>query len=396
MYRLTIAIILGAAMSASCGPKYTKLKLENIQTISITTRDGSGSFCAYSRAALRAVVTYKDGKQAQTRLPSERQRGRLRVAEFEWSVSHGTINDEAVLRLPDKPLDWFGRPIRVSAHVIQRPELAGEATLIPRFDCNLAVDARGAEGARGGEAESGGPGEDGSNAEVALAYVKNLYGARLVLLRMNAPNKPPIHYLFDPGRGARFVVDARGGRGGRGGQGTVGTWGLPGQDGQDAPLTPTSVGCADGASGQPGSDGAPGGPGGPGANGGRGGDGGHVVIRYDARFPELSSAIRVRVEGGDAGPAGPAGLGGAGGAGGKGGTGAKAINEVGAQCEAKDGTDGENGKPGLSGRQGPAGQPGTPGGSGRTQAMPANVTALFADEIKRGIPIVASPEESRR
>lgn len=371
-------LVFVAAGLVACGPGYSKLEVEKIQSVAVSVQDQQQRFCAYKPVALRALVTYRDGKQAESRAPGEKQRGRLRTSEFEWSSNHGTVDSAAVLSLPHEPLAWFDEPILVSARVIAKAELVGETTLHPRFDCGGTVDVRGAEGARGGEAEHGGPGEAGPEVHVALAYLETKRSGRLMLVRVQPGGEQPDYYLVDPqSAGAPFVIDARGGAGGRGGQGLSGIDGPAGLDGYDGP------GCADGTSGRDGTDGQAGGPGGLGGNGGQGGNGGTVQVHYDARFPELPARIQVLVEGGEAGERGPGGAGGRGGAGGKGGTGVVDDSAAGAaDCT------GSSGRDGPGGSTGPGGEPGIPGGPGEIRQSAVDVGELFAEELKRGLPIL--------
>lgn len=379
-------LVLAAVSIVACGPSYKKLKVDKIQSVAVTVEDQQQRFCAYQPAPLRVVVTYRDGKQAQSRAPGEKSDGRLRRSEFQWSSNHGTIDSEAVLSLPGDPLAWFDEPIRVSALVIARPELVGETTLLPRFDCGGTVRLEGAEGARGGEAEHGGPGEAGPELHVALGYVQPKRGGRLVLVRVQNGSEEPEHFIVAP-RGPRtrqLVIDARGGAGGRGGQGVMGHAGTAGIDGQDGAA---GVEC-DGTPGQDGTEGEAGGPGDPGGNGGPGGRGGSVLVRYDARFPELPDQIQIRVEGGDGGllgPGGPGGRGGKGGKGGKGGAGDPNTGPHGTNCKAPDG---HHGADGAHGSPGPAGTAGVAGAPGEISSSAADVAELFAEEMKRGIPIV--------
>src|SRR5690606_1211934 len=78
---------------------------------------------------------YRDGEQARSRVPGERQRKRLRTSEFRWWASHGDIDADAVLLISDDVLAWFDEPVRVGARVAARPELESETTLEPSFDC---------------------------------------------------------------------------------------------------------------------------------------------------------------------------------------------------------------------------------------------------------------------
>jgi hypothetical protein len=382
------------ASLVACGPSYQKLDVDKIQSVAVAIDDPEQRFCAYAPVALRAIVTYKDGKQARSRTPADAERGHLRTSEFAWSTSHGTVNDLAVLALPHDPLAWFAQPIEVAARVVARPELGGEAVVHPRFDCGGTVDLRGAAGARGGEAEDGGPGAPGPAVDVALAYLETEQSGRLVLVRVRRGDQAPEHFLVAAGPAQKpFVLDVSGGAGGAGGQGVAGLAGrpgLPGASGRDgAP-------CRDGGPGQDGTAGEPGGPGGPGANGGPGGPGGQVTVRYDRRFAELPDLVQVLVDGGAAGEAGPGGSGGQGGQGGGGGAGGKAGSTTAPDgttdpsCTAADGAAGAAGAYGGDGPKGPDGAPGTPGGPGHVERSPADIAELFADEIARGVPVVTA------
>ena len=379
------ALVLVTFWLEACGPSYSELKVDQIARVAVTVDDPDQRFCAYQPVALRALVTYKNGKQVQSRVPGEGSKSRLRTSEFQWSANHGELDRDAVLLIRDDPLAWFDEPVSVSAQVIARPELVGQGALHPRFDCGGTLNLRGANGARGGEAEDGGPGEPGPDVEVALAYVDGAHSGRLVLVRVQRGSEAPEYFIIDPrDPQAPFVIDARGGNGGGGGQGNMGLLGIPGVDGRPGA---DGVECNGGMPGQDGTDGEPGGPGGPGANGGRGGTGGIVRIRHDSRFPELADHIRVRVEGGGAGEAGGAGPGGLGGAGGKGGTGGKGGKVTG-QCEGADGASGRNGATGENGPSGSIGQPGRLGEPGAVHRSAVDVAELFAEEIGRGVPVV--------
>ena len=364
-------VVAGASL-ASCGPGYSKLKVDELQSLSVATDAAEPGFCPYAPVALRALVTYRNGERATSRTPGENQRGRLRTSEFQWSSSHGTVDANAVLALPLDPFVWFDAAIKVTARVIARPEIVGEANMQPRFDCGGTLDYRGSEGARGGEAEDGGPGEPGPTVDVSLAFIATTRHGRLVLVRAQRGTDEPEYFVIDARPSEKpFVIDASGGAGGRGGQGTLGVTGRAGIDAV----------CTQGP-GQRGTDGEPGGPGGPGHNGGVGGAGGRVLVRYDARFPELRSLIKVLVDGGEGGAAETGGAGGRGGTRGRG-------------CVGSDGSIGADGADGAQGPTAPAGQPGTRGRPGGIEQSPAEVGALFATEIVRGIPLVTGAAEGR-
>lgn len=366
---------------ASCGGGYSKLKVDQVQSVAVALADTQPA-CAYHAIPLRAGVTYKNGDRVASQLPGEPQRGRLRTSEFQWSASHGTIDELAVLRLPHDPLRWFDAPIEVRARVAAKPELAAVASFTPRFDCGGTVDLRGAPGARGGELEDGGSGAPGPAVDVSLAYLNSSRSGRLVLVRVRRDDQPPEYFVVAPeSRPGPFVLDARGGDGGRGGQGMPGAHGYAGQPGAPGFGGPT---CEETTPGGPGTEGSPGGPGGPGRHGGDGGAGGQVMLRYDARFVELRGVVVVRVEGGAAGEAGAGGPGGEGGNGGAGGQGGKLP--VG--CPGSYAASGDKGPDGADGPDGPPGSAGVAGPMGRIAESAEDVAALFADEIARGIPIV--------
>jgi hypothetical protein len=389
-YRVRAGVV--ALLLVGCGPGYQKLEVEKIESVAVTVDDQQGQFCAYAPVALRAVVTYQDGKQALSRVPGEKQKGRLRTSEFAWSSNHGAVDPDAVLSLPHDALAWYDQAIRVRAQVHAKPEVAAETPLRPRFDCGGTLDLRGAPGARGGEAEDGGPGEPGPVVQIGLAYLETARSGRLVLVRVQRGDEVPEHFLIDPRQPqAPFVIDARGGDGGRGGQGVMGIDGLPGVDGEAGV---DGVECGDGTPGHDGTDGQPGAPGGPAGNGGDGAPGGTVFVRHDAQYPELAAQIQVLVDGGEAGVAGTGGAGGRGGKGGKGGAGgtgwtpAANAGVVDPGCAGVDGPKGADGVAGASGAAGPGGEPGTPGPPGELHVSPAPVVELFAGEIERGIPIL--------
>jgi hypothetical protein len=383
-----------AAAAAACGPGYQKLEVDKIQSVAVAIDEPDRRFCAYAPVALRALVTYKDGKQAQSMTPGENQRQRLRTSEFQWASTHGTVDDIAVLRLPPDVFAWLGKPVLVSARVSARPEVMGEIDLAPRFDCGGTLDLRGPEGARGGELEDGGPGAPGPVAEVALAYVDAAgagAGGRLVLVRVTRDGAAPEHFVIDA-RAPRkpFVIDARGGRGGRGGQGEAGAYGAPGMPGNpglpgpEGPPGPDGPACDLATPGTDATGGGPGGPGGMGRNGGAGGPGGRVTMRFDARFPELEAMVELRVDGGPAGEGGSGGAGGPGGLGGKGGQGGK----LSIGCPGSHAAAGKDGAAGPVGAEGPAGARGMDGPMGRRESVPTDVATLFADEIARGVAVV--------
>jgi len=374
--------LLGITLLASCGGGYTKLNVAQVQSVAVSIEDPRG-FCAYHAIALRALVTYKDGNQVASQLPGEDDDGKLRPAEFQWSASQGSVDELAVLRLPPDPLPWFDEPIEVNARVAAKAELGGVASLTPRFDCGGTVDLRGAAGARGGELEDGGPGAPGPVVDVALAYLTSKRSGRLVLVRVQRDDQAAEYFVIDADQAMKpFVLDAQGGNGGRGGQGSSGVDGFPGMPGVPGVDGTT---CENTTPGSPGTEGGPGSPGGPGRNGGPGGPGGRVTLRHDGRFPELARLVEIRTGGGAAGEEGSGGFGGRGGAGGAGGQGGKLP--VG--CSGSSAMVGASGPDGAAGPDGVTGVRGVEGPPGELEVAAADVTALFAAELARGIPVEA-------
>jgi hypothetical protein len=74
----------------SCG--YSKLKVDKIQSVSVTVADARQRFCASMPVALRALVTYRNGEQVQSRAPGESSRGRLRTSEFQALPGNSWVN----------------------------------------------------------------------------------------------------------------------------------------------------------------------------------------------------------------------------------------------------------------------------------------------------------------
>jgi hypothetical protein len=282
--------------------------------------------------------------------------------------------------LPPDRLAWLDQSITLRVEVARDPSLARELTFTPRYDCGR-LDA------------SGDPGGVGRTADVALTYVDLSRDRRWVLARIGVDARPPRHYVIDPGTGprtrpvGRFVVDVRGGSGEDGARGATGASGPAGSRGTNGT---NGSGCGDdGGDGRDGGDGGAGGDGGDGGEGGDGGDGGHVIVHYDARFPELVKLIGYAVDGGAGGAGGPGGRGGPGGPGGTGGSGGRPGTSWGADCSksASAGNQGRDGADGNDGRDGADGEPGSPGQRGDVHAQAVDVTSLFADELGRSTPI---------
>jgi hypothetical protein len=154
-------------------------------------------------------------------------------------------------------------------------------------------------------------GEDGLDVLVSVGYLKPPSGDKLVLVKATPSQGVPAYFLVTPGQWVG--VGVRGGNGGEGGAGIY----VP-----NVQMT--------------------------GGLGGEGGNGGEAIIRFDQRYPELRSVVRVANEGGKGGPGGTSG----------------------AQGRAADG------------RPGRPGPPATYRGE-----QPKN---MFKDEIEGGLPIVGA------
>lgn len=368
--RTFAAILLLLLMTGGCGPvgpRYAKLDSSKAKALDLVLVGGGSRVCATAPAAhLQAVVTTTDGKRLETWTPDQERKGKLPLDTLKLSTSYGTIDEEGGLELGQDVLPLLERSIDVTAALADRPEISDSLQLTATFDCGGVVNVsgedggpgnpgfRGGTGAAGHQGARGRRGHDGPVVEVALGYLSSKSLGRLVIMRVDEPaeGKTVARMLVTARAGKRFVVIARGGAGGRGGRGGRGGPGSPGRSG---------------GSGR-GGNGGDGGHGGRGGNGGNGGDGGRVVIRYDARYPELETMVAVVTVGGAGGAAGPGGEAGPGGPGGSG---------------ARGGTPGGDG---MSGPPGVAGQPGRDGPP--ASFVPTPVSELFADELASGLPIL--------
>jgi len=215
-------------------------------------------------------------------------------------------------------------------------------------------------GDAGGDGSSGMPGADGGNGGVGphvhavVTYVKTPFYDRLIAVRVTGTVDDLL--LIHPGR--PFVLRALGGEGGPGGLGGAG-----GAGGM-------------GAGGNPGGPGGNAGRGGNGGRGGPGGPGGVLDLVYDARFPDLASAIRLDVSGG------AGGLGGQPGPGGEPGRGGAGLVPANTPTDPHEGLKGHAAPPGEPGAVGRVGPPGTatahPGPIGTAFSGLADVAVLSA------------------
>lgn len=379
-------------MLAACssGPRYATLDAKQAAALDLILVGGGTTFCVHGGAPqLKAVVTLSDGKRLETWSHGQNRDGTIDFENLELSASFGLVDRAGQVQVGGDPFAVMDRELEIAAAIAGRTEVNDSLTLRPTFDCGAVIDvsaaagpaglsgASGRAGRAGGsgdssreatDGESGGDGQDGGDGgrgddgpaiEVAVGYVESQVHGRLALVRVGAPSRGgAVRYLLlNPRAGKRFVISARGGPGGYGGAGGAGGAGGPGG----------SNNVQDAGDGGHGGDGGDGGRGG---NGGDGGDGGQVVVRFDARSPELQGLVAVVTAGGAAGGAGSGGY--AGGAG----TGGSSAS----------------GKRGTNGRAGVAGQPGVAGRAGRDGPAPEYAAddskRLFSVELARGLPIV--------
>ena len=377
-----LAIWLVTACGAhGSGARRADLDPAKVTAIQVATADGKPTFCANGPPVqLKATVQMQGGGALET----GDAEGNLGFDRFEWYPSAGEVDKQGKLRAPADPFALVDRTVQVTVRVTGRTDVEGKLELSPSFACGGVADARGQAGQAGaaggpgvagrigregnavaaasnGElgtpGEPGGAGTDGRpgpSVDVALAWVKTQKHGRLVLVRAGSAS-----FLVDPAGGKlTFAVD--GGAGGAGG---------PGGKGGDG-------GDGGGSSAQAGQEGVggDGSDGGAGGRGGKGGDGGTVRVQYDSRHPELMDAIQISSRGGAGGSGGEGGRAGDGGKGGASPTGQR----------------GPSGRSGRSGNRGVAGQAGKDGPP--VDAQPGDVSTLFADEIRRGVPVeVAAP-----
>jgi hypothetical protein len=218
----------------------------------------------------------------------------------------------------------------------------------------MSAAGDGQDGAPGGPGGDGASGTAGPKIHAIVTYVKTPFYEKLIGVRLTGAITDFL--LVHPGR--PFAIHSTGGPGGPGGLGGKGGPGGPG------------------ATGNPGGHGGGGGAGGTGGRGGNGGPGGSIDLVYDARFPDLASAVALDVAGGIGGPGGPPGAAGPGGEGGKG------IAPANSPSGSKDGARGREGNEGMTGAAGHPGANGTaaahPGAIGDAFAGLTDITVLTA------------------
>src|SRR5690606_32841815 len=185
--------VLLLAFVAACGPHFVKLDVARARRIDVALVGGGNTLCPNAGVpALRALVTYVDGKAVQTRSRVDPD-GTLRPGELRWASEVGKVDAMAHLHLPAL-LDWHDRAVSITVNVPGRPEIADRIVLVPAFDCDTIIRVDGEAGATGGN------GAPGHHVDLALAYVDTELNGRLVLARV----------IGDGGPAQYFLIDARG------------------------------------------------------------------------------------------------------------------------------------------------------------------------------------------
>src|SRR5215208_1015298 len=104
--RFVIVLVL-----VGCGPKFVKLDPARVRKLDVALV-GGGTVVCRDEPELRALVTYRDNKLAQTRSRVD-PRGTLRPAELNWVSDVGAIDDSAHLHLP-RLQDWHDRAMSIT------------------------------------------------------------------------------------------------------------------------------------------------------------------------------------------------------------------------------------------------------------------------------------------
>ncbi len=407
-----VAIIVTAFSFTGCPrpPKPVRVDPAKVTALSLLTRSGQLTYCPHGDAPqIAAQATLDDGKIVQTRAAGEGVSGRLEVAAFEWTTTWGQIDDDARLRLPYDPIGAIDRDVKISARLVDRPDLVAELTLAPDYGCGGTAggygstgytgeqgaygyngdagaagqrgdDERdgddggdGGNGTDGGDAGDGGDGGPGPEIEAMLTMVDTERHGPLVAIAIPATGEL---YLHDPD-GEPFWVVAMGGSGGSGGQG--GTGGAGGQggkggDGGDG-VHQEDGSTSQGGNGGRGGNGGDGGNGGQGGRGGDGGEGGILRVIVDARWPELAERIGMSTAAGDGGAGGYGGYGGSAGSPGSGGYGGSGGGSTGPA--------GNSGQSGVQGASGPGGRAGRDGAGADVRV--GDVSGVFKELEAAGI-----------
>ncbi|HTL34834.1 MAG TPA: hypothetical protein VL326_17015 [Kofleriaceae bacterium] len=332
----------GSQVAYPAGPPVAVPAPPQLASLTIGLAEGS-SICPASNPPAQLIVTgtMRDGRQLATAthyrggmvwneehgLPHER---------FRITASAGAVTPIALYEAPTAAMALAEtKTIDFRVDDLAQPGLFATVSVPVDFKCGASLALRGRNGGEGSNGSAGQTGEMGGSVEVAVAHLDSQAHGDLLLARVDGPTGR-LYYLLQPG-GAPLTIDVSGGDGGKGGEGLKAAVGY------------TSTNNYGDSSRDTLSYEGPPGP------GGQGGEGGTATIFVDAGDRLLASAIRVINAGGRGGPAGEN----------------KRGNGDFARVTAQAGD-------GMSGR---AGQ--------QVRVVPADPSALFADELQQGFPIVA-------
>ncbi len=369
--------------------------LSDIELASLTLVADTGTRHCLSRpVALTVYATTTSGERYRTPRIGEGQGNRLKLDDFQFESSHGTITADGRVLITDPiPLLYEElvvrvRPAGATGPGTKTPEwVKDELRLTPRFDCTHRLGFDGADGSpgssgawgehgldgadggdeqqctaaengrsgqSGGAGANGGDGRDGMDLRIDVAVAHSPWRHRLLVVRATSADLSRPYYAFvDPNLVDSLAISTQGGDGGPGGDGGRGGNGGKGGDSH----------CNQAAPG----NGGDGGDGGNGGHGGQAGHGGRIDLFAPVKHTEVVEWLTLQNRGGIAGVAGRGGSAGNGG---------------------REGTSptSSTGFPGKDGRYGQDGQPGTDGAAGPAVNITFSpASQLFAPEVQQGL-----------
>lgn len=308
----------------------------------------NASVCPSANPPLQLVASAQgpDGRSVAT--PTSHRQGTpwfeehgLPWPRFRFYASHGTVSPVAFYAPPP---DAFAlaeqKTVEFTVEDLARPGMRATTTVPVEFRCGASLAFRGQVGADGSNGGGGYPGAPGGSVEISLGRLQSQAHGTLILARVRGPSGVAYHLLAPGGRG--ISLDLTGGAGGAGGEGARAQINYTDRN-RHGDVDHGRISYV--------------GPPGP---GGQGGAGGSAVIRVDANDRLLANVVQVFNTGGAGGAAG--------------------VNQNG----------------GMFGAAPPAAGPTGPQGP-RPQIVHEDPSALFADEIAQGVPILrGTPAGARR
>ncbi len=312
MHRL---VSVSVSLIAGC-TQYVRVHPVEIHAISVTTADYRDGFCVGGDAPqLKVKLIFDDGTQLDawgaSHEDSELTDGQQ--VKLQWTSSTGRVDNHGRFIAPADPLTAIGKPVQVHVAVRDRPSVADDIWLAPRYDCGTLIDlsadaapsgndgldgepgttTSGRDGGDGSDGRNGDAAEDGPMVDVSLGLISSATSP-LAIARVTPVLGTPRYALFATDHGW-LSIGARGGAGGHGGRGGRGGDGAPGRDGgvsaRSGRLHLPKPPGRDGNDGRDGHDGA-------------GGRGGTVTVHYDAAHPELLQLVEADTRGGSGLPDG--------------------------------------------------------------------------------------------